>query len=135
MGSSTGVVASPLALPERPTRLAATTGELVLTQTSQTVELSRSDEGETWTLPLTGVRVQTVDRSGRGVTARATDEAGTLVVRTERRVRLPGGPEVLVETTERHVLRADGALEVTSEARSGGVVRMRQVIYERVQER
>jgi len=108
--------------------------ELRIVELIGRVEVTRpEDSGRTWSLPLTGLATPVLDRTGQAVSARAVREGATLVLRTEQRRRLPGGPEVTLETEERHVLLADGSLQVTTTARSGRVTQTRQLIYQRVQ--
>ena len=134
MGAGQDAVASPTDLRSSGRIATAPVREVVIAEGFGSVEVTRSEHaGRVWALPLTGVAVQVTDRDGHLVRARAVREGDALVLRTERRVRLPGGPEVIVETEERHVLRADGSLQVTNTARHGDVTQTRQLIYRRVQ--
>jgi hypothetical protein len=134
MGRRAQAVTSPLELDGGRSVPPPRARELRIVELIGRVEVTRpEDSGRSWSLPLTGLATQVLDRTGQAVSARVEREGATLVLRTAQRRRLPGGPEVTLETEERHVLLADGSLQVSTTARSGRVTQTRQFIYQRVQ--
>ena len=134
MGGGTHSVASPLDGRVVRTVPPGSVRELTIAEQVDVVDVRRPENGaRTWSMPLSGVAIQALDRDDRPIAVRALRDGAALVIGTGQRVRLPGGAEVTVETEERHVLLADGSLQVTTVARTGNVTQTRQLIYRRVE--
>jgi hypothetical protein len=117
-------------LPRRPRTPAQR--EIVIDGRPDAVEVQRAGTARL-SLPLTGVAVTTKDTSGTVITARALRDGAALVISREHQVKLPGGPEVLIEVEERHELLADGTLQVTTTSKSGSLTHRHRAIYRRAQ--
>lgn len=116
------------------TALPATLDELEIGEDPAAVAVEHRAAGQVQRrdLPLSGLAVTTYTPAGEAVRSQAWTEGDVLVVTSEQRVTLPGGPAVVVTTVQRHSVLPDGRLQVETTRTSAGRSTATRAIYVRV---